>query len=291
LLDDVALELGLPKGIPVVGGGGDAVVQAIGTGVLGPGILGTTIGTAGNVAMSLDKCHENSNGRLQIFCSNVPDKWVVMGVTLAAGGSLSWFGQIWEPEEGNASRIQDDVYEILMREAAAVSPGSEGLIFLPYLMGERSPHVDPAARGAFIGLTQRHTKKHFVRSILEGVIFSLKDVSELIHAMGMPWSEIRTSGGAARSKLWKQIHADVFNEEVTSMKEAAEGAAFGAAILAGVGIGVWSSVEEIAKELSTETKIEPVPENVAIYEILFSIYRDLYPSLQSIFYSISATYQ
>jgi len=288
VMSSIAGELGLPTDLPVAGGGGDAVVQTIGTGIVKPGILGTTIGTAGNVTMALNKCQKNPEGKLQVFCNTIPNKWHAMGVTLAAGGSLRWFRDVLgESEKEISKRTGKDVYDILSQEASKVEPGSEGLLFLPYLMGERCPYADPHARGAFIGLTLRHTKNHLIRSILEGVIFSLRDVTEVIKEMGVPLNQIRTSGGGALSKLWRQIQADVFNSEVFTMSHSAEGGAYGAALVAGVGIGIWSTIEDAVKELKVETRSVPIPENVSVYDGLFQVYRKLYGALKNTFDQIS----
>jgi xylulokinase len=288
---EVAKELGLRAGLPVAGGGGDAVVQTTGTGIVEPGILGTTIGTAGNVTMALDRCYKNPEGKLQVFCNNMPNKWHTMGVTLAAGGSLRWFRDaLGESEKGISRRTGKDVYNILSEEASKVEPGSEGLLFLPYLIGERCPHADPQARGAFIGLTLRHTKVHLLRSIFEGVIFSLKDVTEVIKEMGAPSTQIRTSGGGALSKLWRQIHADVFNSAVLTMSGSGEGGAYGAALVAGVGVGIWPNVEEAVKSLKVETTTSPIPKNVEIYDGLFGVYQNLYGHLKGSFDQISEIY-
>jgi xylulokinase len=284
----IANELGLPGGLPVAGGGGDAVVQTTGTGIVESGNLGTTIGTAGNVTMALDRCHKNPGGKLQVFCNNMPNKWHAMGVTLAAGGSLRWFRDaLGESEKQVSRRTRKDVYEILSREASEVNPGSEGLLFLPYLIGERCPHADPHARGAFIGLTLQHNKSHLVRSVLEGVIFSLRDVTEVIREMGVPIDQIRASGGGALSKPWRQILADVFNSEILTMSGSGEGGAYGAALVAGVGIGIWPSVEEAVKLLKVETKTFPIPKNVETYDRLLKIYQSLYGSLKTTFDKIS----
>jgi xylulokinase len=259
VLNSVASELGLPAGLPVAGGGGDAVVQTTGTGLVEPGILGTTIGTAGIVAMALDRCYDNPEGKLQVFCNTMPDKWHAMGVTLAAGGSLRWFRDVLGGGETEVSRrTGEDVYEILSREASASEPGAEGLLFLPYLIGERCPHADPQARGAFVGLTLRHDRCHILRSVFEGVIFSLRDVAELIEDMGISITQIRTSGGGAPSELWRQIHADVFNNEVLTVSGSAEGGAYGAALVAGAGVGVWPSVEEAVQGVELETRNTPI---------------------------------
>jgi xylulokinase len=284
----IAKELGLPVGLPVAGGGGDAVVQTTGTGLVEPGILGTTIGTAGIAAMALDRCYENPGGKLQIFCNNMPNKWHAMGVTLAAGGSLRWFRDVLGGTEREISRwTGEDVYEVLNKEASNAEPGSEGLIFLPYLIGERCPHSDPNARGGFIGLTLRHGKSHLIRSILEGVIFSLRDVSELIREMGVPLRQIRTSGGGALSQIWRQIHADVFGSEVLTMSGGGEGGAYGAALVAGAGAGVWPSVHEAVEVLKVETRNIPIQKNVELYDRLFKIYQSFYGILKGSFQGLS----
>ncbi|UCF94902.1 MAG: xylulokinase [Desulfobacterales bacterium] len=286
-----ASDLGLPAGIPVAGGGGDAVVQTTGTGLVEPGILGTTIGTAGIVAMALDRCYANPEGKLQVFCNTMPNKWHTMGVTLAAGGSLRWVRDMLGGAENEVAKWTGvDVYELFSQEAARAEPGSEGLLFLPYLIGERCPHPDPQARGGFIGLTLRHNRCSILRSVLEGVVFSLMDVAELIREMGLPIDQIRTSGGGALSDLWRQIHADVFGSEVITVSGSAEGGAYGAALVAGAGVGVWPSVEEAAQVVTAETRNTPIQSHSAIYRRLFLIYRDLYAHLQSSFHRISDIY-
>jgi xylulokinase len=291
LTNEVAADLGLPGGMPVAGGGGDSVVQTTGTGLAEPGILGTTIGTAGIVAMALDKCYDNPDGRLQVFCNTMPDKWHTMGVTLAAGGSLRWVRDMLGGAENEVARwLGEDVYELFSREAAAAEPGSEGLLFMPYLIGERCPYPDPNARGGFIGLTLRHDRRSIIRSVLEGVIFSMRDVARLITDMGLPIAQIRTSGGGSLSNLWRQIHADVFNSEVITVSGSAEGGAYGAALVAGAGVGIWSSVEEAVQVVRTETRNDPIAENFEIYNKLFPIYRDLYGALKGSFDKIADIY-
>lgn len=291
LSGEVAAELGLPAGMPVAGGGGDSVIQTTGTGLVEPGILGTTIGTAGIVAMALDKCYDNPDGRLQVFCNNTPDRWHTMGVTLAAGGSLRWVRDMLGGAENEVARwLGEDVYELFSREAARAQPGSEGLLFLPYLIGERCPYPDPNARGGFIGLTLRHDRSSILRSVLEGVIFSMRDVARLITDMGLPITQIRTSGGGALIDLWRQIHADVFNSEVITVSGSAEGGAYGAALVAGAGVGVWGSVEEAVQVVRTETRNDPIAENFEIYNKLFPIYCELYGALKNSFDKIADIY-
>ncbi len=275
---------GLPVGLPVVGGGGDAVIQTTGMGLVKSGILGTVIGTAGNVAMGLSQFHSNADGRLQIFCNNSPGTWHVMGVTLAAGGSYRWFRDaLCEAEKEKAAQSGQDVYQILEEIAATAPAGSRGLIFLPYLIGERCPYPDPNARGALIGLGLHHGRAEITRAILEGVVFSLRDVFELMSTMGSSVAEIRTSGGGSVSPLWRQIQADVFQCPVTTVSGSREGAAYGAALVAGTGVGIWPSVEEALKVLRIETETAPNPRNRELYEDFYRIYRGLYGALKSSF--------
>lgn len=291
LLSDIASELGLSANTPVGGGGGDSVVQTTGTGLVNPGILGTTLGTAGIVAMALDKCNDNPGGKLQVFCNNMPNKWHAMGVTLAAGGSLRWIRDVFGGAEREvAGWMGTDVYELLAKQASMAEPGSEGLFFLPYLIGERCPHPDPNARGGFIGLTLRHDRRHILRSVFESVIFSLRDVAQLIEEMGYPISQVRMSGGGALSALWRQIHADVFDSEVITVSGSSEGGAYGAALVAGAGVGIWSDVEEAVAVLKPETRNDPIKKNVELYNKLFPVYRDFYDSLKESFDRISQIY-
>jgi len=284
-----ARETGLRAGVEVVGGGGDAVIQTTGTGVLEPGILGTTIGTAGNVTMALDRFSINPEGKLQVFCNNMPGRWHAMGVTLSAGGSLRWLKDLLE--ETGRERLggsEENVYEILTKEAEQARPGSEDLIFLPYLTGERCPHSDPHARGAFIGITLLHRRSHMIRSVLEGVMFSLWDVTQVMREMGVSITQVRTSGGGALSPLWRQIHADIFNQTVYTVSGSGEGGAYGAAFVAGAGVGVWSSLEEALSVLKIETETHPIRENILLYERLYQVYRDLYERLKPTFDEISS---
>ena len=292
LHNKIAADLGLPTGTPVAGGGGDSVVQTTGTGLVEPGILGTTIGTAGIAAMALDRCYDNPEGKLQVFCNNMPNKWHTMGVTLAAGGSLRWVRDMLGGAEKEVARwLGKDVYELYTDEAALAQPGCEGLLFLPYLIGERCPHPDPKARGGFIGLTLRHDRRSILRSVLEGAIFSLKDVARLIEEMGIKISQIRTSGGGAHSDLWRQIHADVFNNEVITVSGSAEGGAYGAALVAGAGVGIWQTVEEAVQVIKTEKRTLPDEKNIEIYRKLYPIYSDLYHQLKETFARLAEIYQ
>lgn len=291
ITNEVSSETGLPKGLPVAGGGGDAVIQTTGTGLIGEGILGLTIGTAGIIAMGLDSFKFNSTGKLQIFCNNAPDKWHIMGVTLAAGGSFQWFKNVLSKYEvERAKKLGKDVYELLDKNIEENTlPGSKNLIFLPYLIGERCPYPDPNAKGAFIGITLRHNYEDFARSVIEGVSFSLKQVYELIIEMdsSLAVKEIRTSGGGSDSPLWRQVLADVFQLPVKTVSGSKEGGAYGAALVAGTGCGIWSSVEEATKVLKVETEILPTPEYKNVYDELYEIYKRLYPILKEIFDKLS----
>ncbi|NQT52890.1 xylulokinase [bacterium] len=272
---------GLAPGTPVVGGGGDQAAGAVGNGVVETGVLSSTIGSSGVLFAFTDEPVLDSKGRMQSFCHAVPGKWHVMGVTQGAGLSLRWFRDNFGGAEMLVSNLTGvDPYVLLDREAEQAPVGSEGLLFLPYLMGERAPHLDPDAKGVFFGLTARHTRLHVVRSIFEGVAYSLRDSLEIIREMGIPVEQVRASGGGGRSALWRQIQADVFNTELVTIN-VAEGPAYGVALLAGVGTGVWDSVEEACRAtIKVVQHVPPIAENVAIYERFYRIYRALYPALK-----------
>jgi len=283
---------GLPKGIPVVGGGGDSVIQTTGTGLITEGILGLTVGTAGIVAMGLNSFKFNSTGKLQVFCNNAPGKWHIMGVTLAAGGSFQWFkNNLCKYENEKAKKDGIDVYSIIDKEVVEYSAaGSKNLIFFPYLIGERCPYTDPNARGVFLGLTLRHTHEDIARSVMEGVTFSLKQVYELITSMdgNLAVKEIRVSGGGSNSILWRQIIADIYQLPVKTVSGHKEGGAYGAVLVAGTGCGIWATLEEATSLLKVETEILPDFKNKNNYDELFSIYKQAYPVLKSLFDSLSA---
>lgn len=286
------LETGLHEGTPVVGGGGDSVIQTTGSGIIKEGILGLTIGTAGITAMGLNSFKFNSTGNLQIFCNNSPSKWHIMGVTLAAGGSLQWYKNTFCKYELNVAKEKGvDVYKILDDAIQSESPtGSKNLIFLPYLIGERCPYPDPNAKGVFIGATLRHSHSDFTRSVIEGVTFSLKQIYEIIVDMdsNLAVQEIRISGGGSNSPLWKQITADIFQLPVKTVSGSKEGGAFGAVLVAGAGCGIWKTVEEATEIIKVETEILPNPKNSKIYTELYSIYKELYPILKPVFDKLSA---
>ncbi len=236
---DGADATGLKAGIPVVAGAGDQAAGAIGMGVIRSGVASATIGTSGVVFTATERPAVDPKGRLHTFCHAVPERWLVMGVTQAAGLSLRWFRDRFGAVSGDGR----DPYERLCEEASEAPPGADGLFWAPYLMGERTPHCDPNARAAWIGLTASHTRAHLVRAILEGVAFSLRDTLSIFRELEVPVEIIRLGGGGSHSELWRQIQADVYGHAVEQF-EAEEGAGYGAAILAGVGAGVWKSVDE-----------------------------------------------
>jgi xylulokinase len=270
---------GLAAGTPVVAGAGDQAAGAVGMGIVAPGAVSATIGTSGVVFAATDEPLYDTRGRLHTFCHAVPNRWHVMGVTQAAGLSLRWFrDRFLAAAEKNGS----DAYETLSQEAATTPPGADGLLWAPYLMGERTPHLDPNARGALVGLTASHTRAHVVRAILEGVAFSLKDSFTIFSELQVPVKNIRLGGGGARSALWRQIQADVYNHDVEIL-EAEEGAAYGAAILAGVGAGFWPSVDDAcAAALRVRERVRPQPANVAAMDASYAAYRRIYPGMKMI---------
>lgn len=274
-----AAATGLQPGTPVVAGAGDQAAGAVGMGIVTPGAVSATIGTSGVVFAATDCPALDPKGRLHTFCHAVPGRWHVMGVTQAAGLSLRWFRDRFGAGENGRGR---DPYERLTAEAAAVPPGSDGLLWAPYLMGERTPHLDPNARAALIGLTASHTRGHVVRAILEGVAFSLRDSFTLFAEMRVPVRNIRLGGGGARSALWRQIQADVYGREVEIL-EAEEGAAYGAAILAGVGAGMWSSVDTACSAVvRVAQRVAPQPAAVERMNTSYAAYRRMYPAIASV---------
>ncbi len=288
----VELSTGLPEGTPVVGGGGDSVIQTTGTGLIREGILGLTIGTAGIVSMGLDSFKANPAGKLQVFCNNAPDKWNIMGVTLAAGGSFQWLRNTLGAEEVRAAREKGvSAYELITAKVEKESvPGSRNLLFLPYLTGERCPHTDPNARGAFIGLTLRHSWADIARSVMEGVTYSLRDVYQTITTAdaSLAVTEIRLSGGGSGSPTWRQLTADIFQLPVHTVSGSAEGGAYGAALVAGTGCGLWKSLAEAVTVLKIETETAPDPSCRAVYDEMFGIYAGMYATLKGTFDRLSA---
>jgi xylulokinase len=282
---------GLRAGTPVVAGAGDQAGGAVGMGIVRAGVVSATIGTSGVVFAATDRPLLDPQGRVHTFCHAIPDRWHVMGVTQAAGLSLRWFrdqfGTRAETRAGasggsGANTAPRDSYDVLMDEASGVHPGADGLLWAPYLMGERTPHLDPLARGALVGITAQHTRAHMVRAILEGVAFSLRDTFEILKQMRVAVESIRLGGGGARAQLWRQIQADVYGLPV-AVNVAEEGAAYGAALLAGVGAGVWPSVPAACDAAVHVAQVVPCDAGrVALMDARYAEYSKLYPALRDI---------
>ncbi|NLO35185.1 MAG: xylulokinase [Clostridiaceae bacterium] len=285
--EEAAAQTGLPAGLPVSGGGGDAVISTTGLGLVRPGRIGITLGTSGVVAMGLDAFMANPEGKLQVFRGNAPGSFTAMGVTLAAAGSYHWFRQaLGQHEREQAGQTGRSAFQLLDEAAGATEPGAAGLIFLPYLTGERCPIHDPAARGGFIGLTGLHEKGHFARAVLEGVAYSLRQVHALIAANSpdrQGEGTVILAGGGAVSPVWRQIFADVFQLPVQTVYGSAEGGSFGAALVAGVTAGVWTSLPEAVRLVRTESETLPDPSRAAVYAALYDRYTRAYGALQPLF--------
>ena len=274
-----AAATGLKFGTPVVAGAGDQAAGAVGMGIVAAGAVSATIGTSGVVFAATDRPALDPKGRLHTFCHAIPGRWHVMGVTQAAGLSLRWFRDQFGagPDDGR------DPYERLSEEASRVAHGSDGLFWTPYLMGERTPHLDPQARAALVGLTASHTRAHIIRAIMEGVAFSLQDSFTIFGEMKVPVHNIRLGGGGARSRLWRQIQADVYGHEV-EIVEAEEGAAYGAAVLAGVGAKTWPSVDSAsASVVRVAERVSPDPDAVAVMNTAYAKYQRVYPATRRVF--------
>jgi xylulokinase len=279
---------GLKTGTPVVGGGGDQAAGAVGNGIVKPGVISSTIGTSGVVFAYTDKVSIDPLGRVHTFCHAVPNTWHIMGVTQAAGLSLQWFRNNFCKEEMATADLMDvDPYYLMDQAAEKVEPGSNGLIYLPYLMGERTPHLDPDCRGVFFGLSAKHTKRELLRSVMEGVVFSLRDCLEIIKELGVSTDQIRASGGGGKSPLWRQMQADVFNSEICTINSS-EGPALGVAILAGVGAGIYNSVPEACEAIiQIKTRQQPNQDAIDKYEEYYEVYKKLYKSLKQDFKTLA----
>ena len=270
---------GLRAGTPVVGGAGDQAASAIGNGIVEPGAVSCTMGTSGVVFAYLEKPAYDPGGRVHTFCHAIPNAWHVMGVTQGAGLSLQWYRNQLAPKSS---------YDDLTSVAALSPPGAQGLFWLPYLMGERTPHLDANARAAWVGLTARHGAGDMVRALLEGVCYSQKDGLEIIASLGARPSVTRLSGGGAKSALWQQLFADILDQRITTL-ETQEGSAYGAALLATVGTGEYASAREVCRVAIHEVSVtEPNRGSVAFYAKHYEIYRSLYPALKSAFGAIAA---
>ncbi|GMV99255.1 MAG: xylulokinase [Candidatus Hydrogenedentota bacterium] len=280
LTPEAAKKTGLPAGIPVVAGGGDQAAGGVGCGIVDTGVISATVGTSGVVFAFADEVSLDPQGRVHTFCHSVPGKWHVMGVVLSAGGSLRWFRDALCNEEIQKGKAEGrDPYEYITGDADAIAPGSEGLLFLPYLSGERTPHKDPYAKGAFIGLSLKHTKAHMARAVLEGVSYAMRDSLEIMRDMGVAITQVRASGGGAKSAMWRQMQADV-NETPLVTINVDEGPAYGAALLATVATGMYGSVPEAcAATIRVVDSCEPDAARSAVYTRWFREYQAAYKAL------------
>jgi xylulokinase len=269
---------GVAAGTPVCGGGGDQAAGAVGAGIVRTGVVSSTVGTSGVVFAYADEPWTDPEGRIHTFCHAVPGAWHVMGVMLASGGSLRWL----------RDTLGYDSYAAMNADAATVPPGAEGLVFLPYLSGERTPHKDAFARGVFFGLSLRHTRAHLVRAVMEGVAYSLNDSFRIFRELGVPLHEVRSLGGGARSDVWLQMQADVSGLPHYRLN-VDEGPAYGAAILAGVMAGAFASVPEATDRfIRTTSSVEPDPANRQVYDDGYAVFRSLYQDLKAGFPKLAA---
>ena len=288
LTKDVAALLGLAAGTPVVGGAGDQAAGAVGNGVVVDGLTSATLGTSGVVFVHSKNYKVDPAGRAQTFCSSVAGEYCMFGCVLAAGGSYQWFRNVLgEAEVAEARKKKVDPYELLTAKAAKAPAGCEGLFFLPYLTGERTPHADPKARACWIGIHSRTGRNELIRSVMEGATFAMNDVVSVLRGRGLPIRQIRLSGGGARSAFWRQLQADIYGTTCTTIN-AAEGPAYGVAILAAVGTGAYRSVPEACKAAIKITRtIPPKAAMKKLYASYYSRYTELYPALKDQFAAIA----
>jgi xylulokinase len=279
---------GLLPGTPVVGGAGDNAAAAVGTGVVRAGRAFTTLGTSGVIYAVSDTVSIDPAGRVHTLCASVPGKWTVMGVVQSAGLSLRWLRDTCcQAEVEEAKKRGIDPYVVMTEKAAAMPIGAQNLLYLPYLMGERSPHADPDCRGVFFGLSAMHERGHLIRAVMEGVAYAMKECVDVFADMQVPIKEMMACGGGGRSPLWRQMLSDLYACPVSTI-QADEGPALGAAILAGVGTGVYPSVEEACDRIvKIDTTLSPIPENAKAYEGYFKLYKKLYQSLKLDFKELS----
>jgi len=281
---EAAKALGLAEGTPVVGGSGDQPAGAVGNGIVKAGIVSATLGTSGVMFAHSKEPVYDPQGRVHTMCSAVAGEWCVFGCMLSAGGSFQWFrNEMSHDEMARAEKLEKskvDPYDLLIAQAAAAPAGSEGLFFLPYLTGERCPYPNPNARGAWIGLTPRHTRGHIIRALLEGVTFGMNDALKIMDGMKLGTKKVRLSGGGAKSPFWRQLQADVYNK-TCALINSDEGPAYGVALLAGVGTGVWKSVPEACTACISETStFKPTKKTAAMYAKYHEQYSRLYRALE-----------
>jgi xylulokinase len=281
--DEAAKELGVSPGIPVVGGAGDQAAGAVGTGVVLPGLVSASMGTSGVIFAASSAPQTDPLGRVHTMCHAIPNTWCVFGCMLSAGGSLQWLRNTLFANDVKRSKREGDpgsLYPAMIAQAQLAPPGSENLLFLPYLTGERCPHPDPAARGAFIGLTARHGPQHLIRACIEGITFGMREQIQIFRQMGIPIHQIRASGGGARSPFWRQLQSDMYNAPVVTIN-VSEGAALGAAILAAVGSGAYTSVPEATRAIiKVKDQSRPNKKSAAFYAQHYEKYASLYPALK-----------
>ena len=285
ITEEAAKLTSLSVDTPVVGGAGDQAAGAIGSGIVKEGVISTVMGTSGVVFASTDSPKFDKYGRVHTLCHAVPGKWHVMGVTQGAGLSLNWFKRTFcQKEIEESEKLGRDIYDLLTEKAAKSEPGANGVIYLPYLMGERTPHLDPNVKGGFFGVSLINNHDDFVRSILEGVSFSLKNCLDIIEDMNVKVEDIRVSGGGAESEIWRQILSDILQYPLSTVK-ASEGPALGVAILAGVGAGVYDSVETACEKIlggNDSEKVVPNKDLKEVYSKVYEIYNSLYPRIKDI---------
>lgn len=286
--EEAARLTGLAAGTPVVGGAGDNAAAAVGTGVVQSGKAFTTLGTSGVIFAHSDTVSIDPGGRVHSFCSAVPGAWTVMSCTLAAGGSLQWFrNQFCAAEMQAAQGLGADPYVLMDQQAERIPIGADRLLFLPYLMGERSPLLDSEARGVFFGLSGMHTRQHLLRAVMEGVVYSQKQCLDVLNGMGVAPSQMLATGGGGKSPLWRQMMADVFELPVATVQNT-EGPALGAAILAGVGAGVYESVPAACSSIIKVKRAQQhLAENTARYKPFYQLYTSLYPAMKESFHTLA----
>jgi xylulokinase len=284
----VAARLGLAEGTPVVGGGGDQPAGAIGNGIVADGLTSATMGTSGVLFVHSKKYKTDPQGRVQTFCSSVDGEWCMFGCVLAAGGSFQWYrNTLGAAETAEAKKAKVDPYELLTQQAAAAPAGCEGLFWLPYLTGERTPHADPLARACWIGITPRTTRNELVRSVMEGATFAMNDVVTILRDRGLKINEVRLSGGGARSAFWRQLQADIYGTTCATINTE-EGPAYGVALLAAVGTGRFKHIREACKAgISISRTIRPKHASKKIYAKYYDQYRRLYPAIKGEFVNIA----
>lgn len=284
---EAAKLLGVNEGIPVVGGGGDQAAGAVGTGVVLPGLVSASMGTSGVIFATSGQPQTDPRGRVHTMCHAIPDTWCVFGCMLSAGGSFQWLRNTLFPAQVKAAKDAGDLYPCMIEEAEMAPPGSENLVFLPYLTGERCPHPDPMARGAFVGFTPRHGRAHMLRAALEGITFGMREQIMIFREMGIPVDQVRASGGGARSAFWRQMQADMYQAPVVTIN-VSEGAALGVAILAAVGVGDYKSVPEATRAIiKVKEQSKPAKKAAAYYDKAYARYAALYPALKGVFPMLS----